>query len=298
VKLPDTQSVLNSAEIKLHNFASSGFVFDLLTLGQPRSHQVAIETAKIVSKLSPILGNMIEFSFAEVLNQIADLRQFGTWVRQDPGFPDTIFDGAITPLPGFEIKAWFPLATEITARFKDSQLHFEHDNTRVALLAWLPEKIIYGRPRLIDVCVVSGSSIAKARDQHYHNPPGYIVQEPGDTASRTKNLQQTNTNGFKFQGSKSQLDDARELVRSLAIGEYSPSLEYQQLLRQLTAQFSYRLDTNYAKLDRIEHQEIERFKKRVLQTVYCGMSIAAWGRLFSGAKPDKLSTALEKHLGL
>ena len=39
-----------------------------------------------------------------------------------PGFPDTIFIGPnVTPSPGFEIKAWFPLATEITARFKDSQ---------------------------------------------------------------------------------------------------------------------------------------------------------------------------------
>ncbi len=40
-------------------------------------------------------------------------------------------------------------------------------------------------------------SIAEARDQHYHKPPDYLVVEPEDTSRRTKNLRQTNTNGYK-----------------------------------------------------------------------------------------------------
>jgi hypothetical protein len=100
-----------------------------------------------------------------------------------------------------EIKTWFPLATEITARFKDSIKFFNEEQTNVALVAWLPEYIIYGKPRLIGVWVGSAKSLAEARDNHYHNPPDYLVFEPEDTSSRTSNLQQTNNNGYKFQGS-------------------------------------------------------------------------------------------------
>ncbi len=62
---------------------------------------------------------------------------------QNPGFPDTIFEGKATPIPGFEIKTWFPLATEITARFKDSQNYFQDDNIYVLLLPWFPSNLIF-----------------------------------------------------------------------------------------------------------------------------------------------------------
>ncbi len=53
------------------------------------------------------------------------------------GFPDSIFAGKITPIPGFEIKTWFPLATEITARFKDTQNYFKSDNIIYMLFCYL-----------------------------------------------------------------------------------------------------------------------------------------------------------------
>ena len=148
--------------------------------------------------------------------------------RQDPGFPDTIFQGSINPVPGFEIKAWFPLATEITARFKDSQNHFVKDNTHVAMLAWLPEKLIYGKPEILAVCVMSGKTVAAARDNHYHNPPDYIVLEPEDTTARTKNLQQTNTNGYKFQGTAKEFRRAEKFVASWGKNgrKYKPTFDY------------------------------------------------------------------------
>ncbi|BAY02186.1 hypothetical protein ACOWPH_21065 [Anabaena sp. PCC 7938] len=82
------------------------------------------------------------------------------------------------------------------------------------MLAWLPEKIIYGKPRILDVCVISGLSVALARDTHYHNLPDYLVLEPEDTTQRTSNLQQTNTSGYKFQGSTSELLDAQRMVEA------------------------------------------------------------------------------------
>lgn len=102
----------------------SEHVFDVLSITKPVSPEAAVNLAKVISKLSPLLGNLIEFNIVELLNERREFHSLGSWVRQDPGFPDAIFQGSVHPVPGFEIKAWFPLATEITARFKDSQNHF------------------------------------------------------------------------------------------------------------------------------------------------------------------------------
>lgn len=277
-----------------------GHEFDVIEVRKPVSPEAAVNLAKIVSKLSPLVGNLIEFNTCEYLNDQEGFAAFGQWQRQDPGFPDTIFAGTVTPTPGFEIKAWFPLATEITARFKDSQSHFIHDQTHVAMLAWLPEFLIFGKPKIIGIVVVSGASVAKARDDHYHNPPDYLVLEPGDTATRTINLQQTNTNGYKFQGTPAQFYEAQQLVR--AWGEtgrgYLPSVEYQALLRELIIRYPYRLDTNFAKMDRIVHPEIEAFKERIYNTEFHGKTILAWNRLLSRGDEEIIRSELEERFAI
>lgn len=194
----------------------AGHEFDVIDVGKPRSIDEAVNLSRIISKLSPILGNLIEFNAVGFLNENPKFSALGKWVRQDPDFPDALFVGEIDPAPGFEVKAWFPLATEITARFKDSQNTFADNATHVILLAWLPKFLVYGKPYILDVEVVSGLSIAKARDDHYHNPPDYLVLEPEDTESRTRNLQQTNTNGYKFQGSPADFAKAQKIVEGWA----------------------------------------------------------------------------------
>lgn len=277
----NTQEIIALARDYLRGLV--GHEFDVLEVSKPVSPEAAVNLAKIISKLSPLVGNLIEFNSCEYLNDQEGFAAFGKWQRQDPGFPDTIFAGTVTPTPGFEIKAWFPLATEITARFKDSQNHFAQDQTYVAMLAWLPEFLIFGKPRIVDIVVVSGASVAKARDEHYHNPPDYLVLEPGDTTARTSNLQQTNTNGYKFQGTVDQFREAQALVRAWgkAGTAYLPTAAYQTLLRELTVRFPYRLDTNFAKMDRIVHGDIEAFKDRVYRTTFHGRTIGAWNRLLS-----------------
>ena len=292
----DTAKAIKVASEQLTEL--SGHVFDLLTVSKPISPDAAVNLSKIVSKLSPLLGNLIEFNTVEFLNEKDDFKSLGQWRRQDPGFPDTVFDG-ITPTPGFEIKAWFPLATEITARFKDSQNHFTDDNTYVCMLAWLPEHIIFGKPYILDVVVVSGQSVARSRDDHYHNPPDYIVLEPEDTKSRTKNLQQTNTNGYKLQTTDAaQLREAERIVASWGAAgrKYQPTAEYQALLQELRNRFNYRLDTNYAKMDRIVHPELEAFKARVMNKKVHGLTIREWERLFrsDSAPRKKLEKAIEE----
>jgi len=294
----DTQAVLNLAGKHLQ--ALKGHVFNVLTVTKPVSPDAAVNLAKVISKLSPLLGNLIEFNSVEILNDTSDFKGHGTWLRQDPGFPDAIFRGSIKPVPGFEIKAWFPLATEITARFKDSQNHFTKDNTRVAMLAWLPEKLIYGKPEIVAVCVVSGKSVAAARDHHYHNPPDYIVLEPGDTTARTSNLQQTNTNGYKFQGTAKEFERAKKVVAAWGKygRRYKPSPDYQAKLRQLFGRFNYRLDTNFAKMDRIVHPEIEKFKNEVLNMANHGLAVQEWRGLLASEDDQAIRGALKTRLGI
>ena len=269
-------------------------LINVLDITRPPSLDYAKQLSKVISKLSPLLGNMIEFSTVDLLNE-ADWKNEGKWIRQDPGFPDALFKSdSIIPNPGIEIKAWFPLATEITARFKDSVTIFEKDNIDMALIAWLPENVIWGKPQIVDALVVSGKSVAQARDAHYHRPPDYLVFEPEDTSNRTANLQQTNTNGYKLQTDKCSLEEATKVVDAWGENKkkYSPKPEYQQLLRTLYGQFVYRLDTNYAKIDRIEHSEIEKFKQKVLDTEFKGKSIKTWSEILSSGDEPLLEEAL------
>ncbi len=291
----NTEEVLRIAGDHLQEL--SGHKFDVLTVEPPVSPEAAVNLSKIVSKLSPILGNLIEFNVVEYLDDQDEFAGQGTWRRQDPGFPDAVFDGVV-PQPGFEIKAWFPLSTEITARFKDSQNHFTDENTNVCMLAWLPEKILYGKPQIIDVVIVSGKSVAEARDNHYHNPPHYIVQEPENTENRTSNLQQTNTNGYRIQDpTEEQLRAAERLIASWGNDGhiYKPTPEYQAQLRELMNICNYRLDTNYAKMDRIVHPGLEAFKARVLGIETEGMTISQWANLFraSARAEAKLRKAIK-----
>jgi hypothetical protein len=262
-----------------------GNTINVVDITKPVSLGYAKQLSKVISKLSPLIGNMIEFATVDLLNK-NDWRGYGNWIRQDPGFPDALFESdSVIPHPGMEIKAWFPFATEITARFKDSVTMFGQGNIDVALIAWLPEHVIWGKPQVVDVLIISGKSVAEARDRHYHDPPGYIVFEPENTSTRTSNLQQTNTNGYKFQADQSDIDEARKIVEKWGIDAklYSTSKEYQDKLKALIGQFVYRLDTNYAKIDRIEHESITQFKNTVLSTEYHGRTIREWSAAMSSS---------------
>lgn len=258
---------------------------DVVEVKKPTSVEYGVNLAKVISKLSPLVGNMIEFTTIDLLN-LHDWKGVGKWIRQDPGFPDATFlSKCVQPNPGIEIKAWFPFATEITARFKESQNIFkENPYINVALIAWLPENVIWGKPHIIDTLVVSGESVAKARDYHYHRPPSYIVMEPEDTSGRTGNLQQTDTNGFKLQEDGSDLAQASAYVKALGeeFLQYKPNNEYQLKLKKLLSMYTYRLDTNYAKIDRIEHEDIETFKERIINFSYGGKPIKEWAHILSG----------------
>jgi hypothetical protein len=142
--------------------------------------------------------------------------------------------------------------------------------------------------------------VAKSRDDHYHNPPDYLVLEPEDTTARTRNLQQTNTNGYKFQGTPEQFKGAEALVLKWGANgkTYLPTITYQKMLRELLEKYPYRLDTNFAKMDRIVHPEIEAFKERVYCTKFHGHTIGAWNRLLSKGDDDLIRRELSERFDI
>jgi hypothetical protein len=112
------QKILDTATTLIQQL--DGQVLDVLAVSKPPDLEYARHLALVVSKLSPLIGNMLEYSLVSILNQQDWSRYRGKWKRQDPGSPDTIFNWDDPLKPGIEVKTWFPLATEITARFRDS----------------------------------------------------------------------------------------------------------------------------------------------------------------------------------
>lgn len=272
-----------------------GHTVDVLTIKRPNDVQSAVELSKIVSKLSPIVGNLLEYAVVQYLNGAREWPAECRWMRQDPEFPDVILSGPISPRPGVEVKTWFPLATEMTARFRDSQTMLTDGVTKVAVLCWLPEWIIAGQPKIISVWVGEAIDVAKARDNHYHNPPQYLVLEPEDTSARTRNLQQKNCNGFRFQGTAQQLEQARLEVESWGkdARTYSTDREYQTKLHQLQGRYTYRLDTNFAKIDRIVLSDLETWKTSVMVSTHLNRTVSEWMAAIASEDAQVLSELVD-----
>ncbi|MBR8829012.1 MAG: hypothetical protein DSM107014_14120 [Gomphosphaeria aponina SAG 52.96 = DSM 107014] len=272
-----------------------GDIIDVITVAKPSDIQGAVELTKILSKLSPILGNLIEYAVTKHLNNVYKWPDGCQWIRQDPGFPDAILSGISGIQPGIEVKTWFPLATEITARFRNSETHFQANQTKVVIVCWMLEYIIAGKPKIIDIWIGDALDVARTRDANYHNPPNYIVMEPEDTSKRTRNLQQTNCNGYVFQETEQQLAEAVKIVLSWGENgkEYSTAHSYQMRLHQLTGLFRYRLDTNFAKLDRIGLSSLETFKANVLSSIYAGKTIQLWAKAINSGDTNLLQTLID-----
>ena len=236
---------------------------------------------RIVSKLSPLVGNLLE---AEIVNFLASSAGRGLeWRRQDPEFPDAgLFRRQSGTLEaGFEIKAWYVPSTEITARFRESSNLLAGRDIRVVIVAWMMSEVIFGSPEILGVLIVPASQLALARDRHYHQPPRYIILEPGDTAHRTRNLQQSTVNGYRWQSTDTA--DLSEALRRVDSAKRAPEdphgIEEQELARELQSKYSYRLDTNFAKIDRIDDPDVERFKTEMLERVAHGRKLRLWTEL-------------------
>ncbi|BDZ62495.1 hypothetical protein Lsed01_00851 [Demequina sediminis] len=251
---------------------------------------------QIVSKLSPMIGNLLE---ARIIKELDDEAGHGfTWERQDPGFPDAILldEYGVSTEAGFEVKAWYVHSTELTGRFRESVNLLAPRNVNLLVIAWSMSHLVYGTPKILGVLTTPGVDVASARDNHYWNPPTYLTVEPGDTTLRTRNLQQSNVNGYRLQD---KADEAAAYVIGQPGASAPPhSPEAQALATDLMARFPYRLDTNFAKIDRIDNAAIEKFKAQMLASQHAGRTVQAWTQIIrdlnsTGPKSDNAARILE-----
>lgn len=76
---------------------------NVIDLIKPADVDYAIQISRIISKLSPLIGNMLEMATVNALNTV-EWENNTKWKRQDPGFPDAIYDDPSMEIkPGIEI---------------------------------------------------------------------------------------------------------------------------------------------------------------------------------------------------
>ena len=68
---------------------------------------------------------------------------------------------------------------------------------------------------------------------------------------------------------------------SADLRSYSHEAHVQGAIADLMARYTYRLDTNFAKINRVDHRSLERFKSRMLGLSLHGRTVAQWSRLLS-----------------
>jgi len=82
---PKYQEMLERATAELDNL--EGRTIDVFTLRKPHDVEEAFYVAKIISKLSPIIGNLIEYELTRHLNSKGGWPEGTEWKRQDPRLP-------------------------------------------------------------------------------------------------------------------------------------------------------------------------------------------------------------------
>lgn len=270
---------LDRAEAAIQSLV--GARLDTLSLGQLEPHYARFLAQK-VSTLSPLIASLVEIALVTAVN--AEVTGGMKWVRQEPEFPDAaLLDAAGAPTgAGFEVKAWHVLSTEMTGRFKESRNRLLDRDIRLTVVAWVLDHVVWGTPQLLGVCFHPALEIAETRDRHYYSPPVYLIVEPGDTADRTVNLQQSLVEGYRLQESNQHLiASAKSLVLAhgdAAFDPYTPEAE--EVVGLLMSRYDYRLETNFAKIDRIGHGGLEAFKTEILATEIQGRTVDEWRRLF------------------
>jgi hypothetical protein len=79
-----TRDVVQAAVQSLDNLVGRVFdVFDVVAVTKPVTSDAAVNLAKVVSKLSPFMGNTIEFNTVELLNDQKEFRESSEWQRQE-----------------------------------------------------------------------------------------------------------------------------------------------------------------------------------------------------------------------
>lgn len=249
---------------------------DVVTIDSPSAEDAPF-LGRNISKLSPFVSNLIERQVVQELAEELDPGGGFHWVRQDPGWPDAGLFRVGELVGGFEVKAWYVLATEMTGRFHAAQSAIEGLHARVIVVPWVMSQIVYGSPVLLGHIAVDAMELAQQRDAWYHRPPDRIVVEPPDQANRAANLRQTNVIGQKMQRvSDEQMATARMFVERFGVAPVPHADDTRALNEYLVSNYPYREESNFGKLGRTFFEPLREFEVATLATDYFGRSLAAW----------------------
>lgn len=280
-----------------------GRAIDILTVNKCDEDAV-IEFLKNMSKLSSLISVQIETrALKHIRSTYGDrLPENVGWVINEriggEKYPDLAFaDFDYEPSsdwvwPGVEIKAWCPFATEMSGRMMKGQSIMQTYPDQLLLVAWLPEHLLYGQPKIIGTWIGDGLEMAKSRDNHWHDPPNSLILEPDFSPEREAHKQHTNVDRYLWDDAASKKDDAREMAKELDLldSSYSYDDDYQRRVRELYSAFDYKKGTNFRKLTRLHHDPLDTFPERIRKNTHIeGKSLHEWNKLLQqgDAEPFK-----------
>ncbi|MDG5821893.1 hypothetical protein [Natronococcus sp. A-GB7] len=267
-----------------------GRKIDVLTVNRCDEDAV-IEFLKNMSKLSSLMSVQIETRALKRVQSIHgdELPDNVGWVINEriggEKYPDlALADFDYSPSsdwvwPGVEIKAWCPFATEMSGRMMKGQSIMQKYPDQLLLVAWLPEHLLYGQPKVIGTWVGDGLEMAKSRDNYWHNPPSSLILEPDFSPEREAHKQHTNVDRYLWDDDSSRKDEAEKMAKELELYDtsYSFDADYQQRVRELYSSFNYKKGTNFRKLTRLHHTPLDTFPDNIRKnTTVEGKTLAEW----------------------
>lgn len=292
---------------------------DVVELNRCNENAVT-EFLKNISKLSPLISVEIETRARDHLrSEFSDILPSNiNWVVNERIEGEKYPDLALADLQfdppsnwvwaGIEIKAWCPLATEISGRMMKGQSIMEEYPDQLVLIVWLPENLLYGEPKILATWVGEGQDIAKARDDHWHwvldrdaSTKSSLILEPDFSPDRDPHKQHTNVYRYKWdddsEGSQEKLDELEERAEELGIIDepYSPEDEFQKKVQTLRGEFSeyFTEGSNFRKIGRCHYDELEEFQERFKKETFVeGKSVAQWESCLKNGNPEPFSNVL------
>jgi len=293
----------NSDFRKLVEKITMGFDYGEWFVPTPKSLGGAIPTGTL-AKFSSVLSNMLEVHLVEELNKVNKMFNYWPnhkWINQDPYFPDCILvpNKGYNPktnthgVMGIEVKIWYPMATELTARLNESQDTAGLDNSVLLIGAWMPKSLIWGEIHTLGAGVFDLLDVIRTRDRKWFKPPKELITEPNDTTSRTSNLQQTNVIFWELQSGN---DIAKTIVAGWPDEDYSTDSATQTRINHLIdhPDISYRQENqNRNKIQRINFAEIDDFRQSMSEKKICGKTLKSWQEMKPATKiSDEVFRAL------
>jgi hypothetical protein len=256
---------ISAAKVREAILALEGTVIEDLAIPLPGD-------LRDIAKAAALVSGVVEDRIPELLNRV----RAQTWDedgefhayefrRMTIGFPDIQLVERSNPghfIFELEAKSWYILATDaLTARYETSA-DAVRPGTLIAIVAWILDGIVSGRPKLLRIYVDDAQRLANGRDDAWTriDPLGsHRVTQPENPAATPRSL-------LKTQAIAEMLD---------ANGSWRPESE------------------NFGKLERLYDPDIQTFRDTTLELIAAGKTLGNW-RSFITTNPAQVANKAVK----